>query len=223
GPLAPTCLRVLDGARRVSRSAAYADGLVELQDAASQAAAAHANAAPGMIVLDYCAGGGGKALALAAHMAGRGRLMAHDIDPARMADLPARARRAGAAISPVGTAGLPELADRCDLVFADAPCSGSGAWRRNPDARWRLTPHRLAELHDAQNTVLAGAAACVRPGGTLVYATCSVLHSENIERVRAFLSGNTGWNPEREPLSLLPSGTDGDGFFAIRLVKGVQD
>ncbi|MEL6577992.1 MAG: RsmB/NOP family class I SAM-dependent RNA methyltransferase, partial [Pseudomonadota bacterium] len=192
GPLAPDCLRVLEGARRVSGSAAYAEGLVELQDAASQAVAAFADARPGETVLDYCAGGGGKTLALAAAMAGpvagKGRLIAHDAAPRRMADLAPRAARAGARVETVASDALDRLAGTCDLVLTDVPCSGSGAWRRNADARWRFAPADLARLNAQQDAILDHAATLVKPGGRLVYATCSTLPAENAARAAAFLS-----------------------------------
>ncbi len=171
GPLSPTCIKVLTGAHTVARSSAYRDGLVEVQDAASQAAADYARAMPGDTVLDYCAGAGGKTLALAAAMEGRGRLHAHDIAPRRLAQLDERARRAGVEVTLLGPGQTGTLTGRCDLVFVDAPCSGSGAWRRNPDAKCRLTAGQLAAYVQTEDTILAEAAAAVRPGGRLIYAT----------------------------------------------------
>jgi 16S rRNA (cytosine967-C5)-methyltransferase len=207
--LAPHALRAPPGAP-VGRTTAYAEGLVELQDAASQAVAAFADARPGETVLDFCAGGGGKTLALAAAMAGGGRLIAHDANPRRMSDLPARLARAQARAEIVGPDALASLAGRCDLVLVDAPCSGSGAWRRDPAAKWRLTPARLAELVALQRAILVRAARCVRPGGRLVYATCSVLAAENAEQARAWPGGAV------EHLAILPD-AGADGFFAARL------
>ena len=202
GPHADTCLRAAPGAR-VAATAAYRDGLVELQDAASQAVADFTGARPGETVLDFCAGGGGKTLALAARMNGAGALHAHDADPGRMRDLPARLRRAGARAAPVAPSELPALAGRCDRVLVDAPCSGSGSWRRDPAGKWRLTPERLAALTRTQAAILAEAARCLRPGGALVYATCSVLTAENAA-------------PAAETLRLTPA--DGaDGFHAARV------
>jgi 16S rRNA (cytosine967-C5)-methyltransferase len=178
GPHAATCLRAPPGAP-VAASRAYAAGVVELQDAASQAAADLAAARPGETVLDFCAGGGGKTLALAAAMRGRGRLLAHDVDPRRMRDLPARAARAGARVEPVGPGDLPALEGACDLVFVDAPCSGSGSWRRDPSGKWRLDARALAELAVMQARIAAQAVRFVRPGGRLAFATCSVLDEEN--------------------------------------------
>ena len=142
-PLARDALRVLENPRLVAASRAYTQGMVELQDASSQLVAETAGVRPGMTVLDYCAGGGGKTLALAAELKGRGRLLAWDVNPRRMADLPERARRAGAEVRILSDAECAALGPVCDLVLADAPCSGTGAWRRKPEGKWRLTPGEL--------------------------------------------------------------------------------
>lgn len=211
-PLAETALEVTGGARRVQASAAYRDGLVELQDAASQAAIAQVPVAAGMRVLDYCAGGGGKALALAAR-APKARIEAHDIDPGRMRDIPVRATRAGARISTVAPG---RLGQDYDLVLVDAPCSGSGTWRRTPEAKWRLTPERLAELCTLQAQILRAAAARVAPGGRLLYMTCSLLDAENAAQVEAFVR-ETGWQvAEQRRFTPLDGG---DGFFAAQLER----
>lgn len=197
-------LRVTEGARRVAQSAAYKAGLVELQDAASQAAVLATPLPPSGRVLDYCAGGGGKALALAART--EARVFVHDIAPARMKDIPARAARAGVA--------LPHWQDgqgNFDLVFCDAPCSGSGTWRRTPEAKWALTPERLAEYVAAQQDVLRAAVPLVRPGGVLVYATCSVLTAENAEQL-AWMAETLPHARLRAQRQLLPN-APGDGFF----------
>lgn len=212
-PLAETALEVTGGARRIQASAAYRDGLVELQDAASQAAIAQVPVAAGMRVLDYCAGGGGKALALAAR-APKARIEAHDIDPGRMRDIPVRAARAGARISTVAPG---RLGRDYDLVLVDAPCSGSGTWRRTPEAKWRLTPDRLAELCALQAQILRAAAARVAPGGRLLYMTCSLLDAENAAQVEAFVR-ETGWQvAEQRRFTPLDGG---DGFFAAQLERG---
>jgi len=222
GPLSPTCIKVPTGAHSVARSNAYRDGLVEIQDAASQAAADYAQAMPGDTVLDYCAGGGGKTLALAAAMAGPvvggGQLYAHDIAPQRLAQLDERARRAGVEVTLLEPGQTGALTGRCDLVFVDAPCSGSGAWRRNPDAKWRLTCDQLAEYMQTQDAVLAEAAAAVRPGGQLIYATCSMLAAENEKLVGRFLATHADFRSGRAPLMLAPT-DGGDGFFASELFR----
>lgn len=207
-PLSPTALEVTGNARRVRSSRAFAEGFVELQDAASQAVVDRLSpVARGARVLDFCAGGGGKALALAA--AG-GRVTAHDADPGRMSDIPERARRAGASIALLSPEALRE-AGRFDLVLVDAPCSGSGAWRRQPEAKWRLDAERLAALTSLQADVLRRAAGFVRPGGTLAYATCSLLEEENGDIVRGFLGDAAGFALEAERRLTPLDG--GDGFY----------
>jgi 16S rRNA (cytosine967-C5)-methyltransferase len=212
-PLAPMCLRAPPGAP-VARTAAYRDGLVELQDAASQAAVDFAGVSPGDVVLDFCAGGGGKTLALAAAMEGRGRLVAHDASPRRMADLPARLARAGARAEIAGPEALERLRGRCDVVFIDAPCSGSGSWRRDPAGKWRLTAAALADVAAVQARILRSALAYLRPGGAAVYATCSMLSAEN-EAVVAKVSEARAVRM----MSLAPSDGCG-GFFAAMLARG---
>jgi 16S rRNA (cytosine967-C5)-methyltransferase len=213
-PPARDALRVLENPRMVGASRAYTQGMVELQDVSSQLVAEIAGARPGMTVFDYCAGGGGKTLALAAAMQGRGRLLAWDVNPRRMADLPERARRAGADVRVLSDAECAALKPVCDLVLVDAPCSGTGAWRRKPEGKWRLTPAELAGYPPLQDAILDAAAGKVRPGGTLVYATCSLLARENEERAAAFASRNPGWTSEgSRRLSPLDGG---DGFFVAR-------
>jgi 16S rRNA (cytosine967-C5)-methyltransferase len=203
-PQVPTALRVLSGARGVSRSAAYENGLVELQDASSQAVVERLPLASASTILDYCAGGGGKALAMAART-GR-RILAHDADPRRMSDLPKRAARAGADVVTISDSSGPY-----DLVLCDVPCSGAGAFRRAPEGKWRLTPERLEELCRIQAQILDHATGLVRPGGTLAYVTCSVLAEENDDQARAFLARNPDWTLA-ESLHFLP-GDAGDGFY----------
>ena len=166
---------------RISQARAYLDGDVELQDPASQAAARLAAAKAGETVLDYCAGGGGKTLALAAHMGGQGRLIAHDIAPDRLQQTTTRAQRAGAAVECRDPAGMTPLIGACDLVFVDAPCTGSGSWRRDPEGKWRLTPDAFADYQALQRQVFAEALRYVAPGGRLAYATCSLFREENVD------------------------------------------
>ncbi len=208
------CLRVLDNARRIKTAQAYETGLVELQDAASQRAVRLVPVPQGARVLDYCAGGGGKALAFADGF--DARVYAHDIAPARMADLPARAARAGVKITLLPTAQVVENAP-FDVVFCDAPCSGSGTWRRTPDAKWRLTPDRLDALTEIQAAVIAKAAPLVAPDGVLAYATCSVLRAENDAIIARFLQDHPGWAMTLRDQAL--PGTDGDGFFLCLLQR----
>ncbi|MEP5728748.1 MAG: RsmB/NOP family class I SAM-dependent RNA methyltransferase [Sulfitobacter sp.] len=211
-PICDTALTVLKGARKIRNSNAYLEGLVELQDASSQAVVA---ALPsGGKVLDYCAGGGGKALALAADP-GR-QVWAHDIEPRRMSDLPARAHRADAQITQIATSELSQTAP-FDVVLCDAPCSGSGAWRRAAQSKWTLTPERLVELTEIQDDILDNASLLVAEGGMLCFATCSVLKVENEDRVTAFCQRNPAWKVSYQ--SRFNVGPQGDGFFAAHLTR----
>ncbi|WIV52006.1 RsmB/NOP family class I SAM-dependent RNA methyltransferase [Marivivens sp. LCG002] len=206
-----TALVVTANERRIRASTAFESGLVELQDASSQAAV-HRLAGQGA-ALDYCAGGGGKSLALAAMGYS---VTAHDIDPRRMGDLPARSQRAGATVD---LRSPDDLGDgEYDLVLADAPCSGSGTWRRTPDAKWRLTPQRLEDLTRIQADVIRSAAAYVAPSGRLAYATCSVFSCENDAIVDAFCSEGRWQVIDR--MKLVPS-ERGDGFYLAILERNV--
>ncbi|WP_296425744.1 RsmB/NOP family class I SAM-dependent RNA methyltransferase [Yoonia sp.] len=207
-PSVPFCLRVTGNTRRIKNAGAYVDGLVELQDAASQFAVSAVPVPPGGRILDYCAGGGGKALAFADQHGAQ--VFAHDIAPRRMKDLPVRAARAQVHVAQLQTAVLPQ-APLFDVVFCDAPCSGSGTWRRTPDAKWRLTVDDLAALHDTQDQVISAAARLVGASGMLVYATCSVLEHENDAVVARFRAAHSGWRVVATH-HLLP-GPDWDGFF----------
>lgn len=211
-PLAPAALLVEEGARRIQQGRAYAEGLVELQDAASQAVVAALAPGPGPW-LDYCAGGGGKALALAARPDAPDTIAVHDAEARRMADLPARAARAGARLVPLAD----HAPGRFGLVLCDAPCSGSGAWRRSPEGKLRLTPERLAELVALQGRILDRAAPLVAPDGVLAHATCSLLEAENGRAVAAFLARTPGWR-EVSRLRLTPL-DGGDGFFVAQLKR----
>lgn len=210
-PLLATALRVEAGERQVNRSAAYQQGMVELQDLSAQLACAALPDIGAGRVLDYCAGGGGKALAIAGAQP-RAKITAHDANEQRMADLPLRAKRAGARIvaeQPKGS---------FDLVVADVPCYGSGTWRRTPDAKWRLDEAGFHRLLDLQQRIMAEAAAFVAPGGVFAYMTCSVLEDENGDQVDRFLTANPDFRQEARhfwtPL------TASDGFFCAVLRKG---
>jgi 16S rRNA (cytosine967-C5)-methyltransferase len=211
-PLARTALEVTGNARKIQNADAYLRGLVELQDAASQAVALACPLRDGDRVLDLCAGGGGKTLALAAQA--RITAFAHDVDAGRMRDLPARAARAGATITRTDS---PESQAPYDLVLVDAPCSGSGSWRRAPEGKWRLTPERLAALVQVQAGLLDRAAAMVTLSGHLAYATCALLEAENGAQVDAFLRRTPGWRAlSQRRLTPLDGG---DGFFVAILAR----
>jgi 16S rRNA (cytosine967-C5)-methyltransferase len=207
-------------------------GLAEAQDAGSQAVTLAAEARPGLTILDLCAGAGGKSLALAAAMNDKGRIVATDIDRTRLSRLAPRAGKAGVTIVQPLLMNPGQEEDvlagvTADVVLVDAPCSGTGTWRRNPEARWRLTPARLDKLVETQRHVLELGAARVVPGGTLVYIVCSLLDGEGAAQVDAFLAAHPGWTAD--PLSLpfgrshgagvrLTPAHDGtDGFFVARL------
>lgn len=212
--LSYTAIEVLTNPRRVAQSEAYRQGLVEIQDASSQAAIDTLDLRKGHRVMDYCAGGGGKILAIGARV--EGAFFAHDINPKRMADLPARAERAGLTVQILDKA---DIAGKSpfDLVFCDAPCSGSGTWRRTPDAKWRFSPERLSELNSVQDQILDETAKLVAPRGVLAYATCSLLRSENQNRIDAFLARHPNWECTFSKNWDLTSG--GDGFFVAHLTQ----
>ena len=229
----PQAVRAAHGTP-VEQHPLWAAGAIEIQDAGSQTVSLAAAAAPGQTIIDLCAGAGGKTLALAAAMAGRGRLIACDIDRARLSRLAPRAARAGATgietrlLDPgKEAAALADLDARADTVLIDAPCSGTGTWRRNPEARWRLTPARLERLMATQTALLDIGAALVRPGGALVYIVCSLLDAEGRAPIADWLARHPGWSAEPLHLPrgmahgpgvrLTPSRDSTDGFFVARL------
>ena len=218
----------------VEAAPAFERGWFEVQDAGSQIAAAVAGEVRGRQVLDFCAGGGGKTLALAAAMGNTGQLYAYDADARRLADTVRRSQRAGVrnlqVRSPIDPKALDGLDGRMDLVFVDAPCTGSGTWRRHPDAKWRLTPQQLDRRVAEQDAVLAAAAPYVKPGGRLIYVTCSLLAEENEDRVAAFtaarpdfagegveLAGANQWLTTGGFLRMTPRTAGTDGFFVAAL------
>jgi len=197
GTLAPSALRIPAPPAEqrypnVENETAHGKGWFEVQDQGSQVAALLANATPGAQVLDLCAGAGGKTLALAAAMENRGQIHAYDTDAARLRRIFPRLKRAGVRNAQVIEARdrdrLAGLDGQMDLVFVDAPCSGSGTWRRRPDAKWRLTPEALERRRAEQRQVLRDAAPKVKPGGRLVYVTCSVLTLENDDQIGLFMT-----------------------------------
>lgn len=202
-PLLKTAARIAapdssEKAPAVTVIPAFNKGWVEVQDLGSQIAAATAGDIKGRQVLDFCAGGGGKTLALAAMMENTGQLYAYDIDPRRLKPLFHRAKRAGVrnlqVRTPAGGESLDGLAGKMDVVFVDAPCTGAGTWRRHPDTKWRLTEKQLARRMEEQDAVLRDAARFVTPGGRMVYVTCSVFMEENEDRIAAFLKEHDGFS-----------------------------
>lgn len=213
-PLAATALQVTSGASAIRSSRCYLDGLVELQDAAGQAICAAIPLSAGARVLDYCAGGGGKTLALAGRVPDA-RFSLHDALPQRMRDAPERARRAGVTVEILSSP--PRKAGAFDLVVTDVPCSGSGTWARDPEAKWTLTPDRLDALLETQASILCEAAALVSPGGHLAYVTCSLLAVENSCQIDRFLSRHPAFHLV-ETRRLTPM-EGADGFYLALLTR----
>lgn len=207
--------------RKLGSSAAFADGLFEVQDAASQHVAPLLQVEPGQTVIDACAGAGGKTLHLAAIMRNKGRLLALDVREKALHELSRRARRAGVTCIELGVLDreqAPEnLAATADRVLLDVPCSGLGTLRRNADVKWKITAKEVARLTRVQARILHDYAPFVKPGGKLVYATCSLLPDENERQIRAFLAPHGAeWTLEQE-LHLRPDREGFDGFYAARL------
>ena len=245
--LAPDGIRIppIDGSGRhpnVQAEPAFQKGWFEVQDEGSQVVASLAGAAPGMQVLDYCAGAGGKTLALSAAMENKGQVFAYDSEKARLAPIFDRLRRSDnrnvQVVSKVQD--LAALEGQMDIVLIDAPCTGSGTWRRRPDAKWRLTQKQLDVRMAEQKAILDAAKAYVKPGGRLVYITCSVFPAENTGQIGAFLGREPGFTPldhqslweENFPgrgglarihkthgLSLTPAKSDTDGFYFAALTR----
>lgn len=214
----------------------FLDGAIEVQDEGSQLIAQACGVQTGMTVIDLCAGAGGKSLALAASMENHGRIIACDTDRGRLSRLQPRAERAGSTIietrllNPGREAEmLADVMASADVVLVDAPCSGTGTWRRNPEARWRLTPDRLTRVEELQARLLALASELVRPNGRLVYAVCSLLREEGEMQISQFLSAHAGWQADALPFAagvaagdgrrLTPAHDGTDGFFVAGLKR----
>ncbi len=214
---------------------AYGEGLIEVQDLGSQLIVEALPIAAGDTIIDLCAGGGGKTLAIAARLGNAASIVAADTDKRRLGNLAPRAARAGAAVDHTvlldpgrEMRSLHPWANKADHVLIDAPCSGSGTWRRSPEGRWRLDPAELARLNALQDHVLDLAAQLVRSGGSIAFVTCSVLDAEGADRVAAFLERHPGWRGEALTLPAgrprgagirmdpLHDGTDGFFIAALR-------
>jgi 16S rRNA (cytosine967-C5)-methyltransferase len=230
-PWSPLGLRIELGADArnpgVHSEEDFVKGAVEVQDEGSQLAALFSAAKSGEQVIDLCAGAGGKTLALAAMMGGKGRLIASDRDKRQLAPIHERLSRAGVhnceVRSPRGEAEpLADIKASADLVLIDAPCSGTGTWRRNPDAKWRMRPGALEVRLKDQVEVLDRAAAMVKPGGRIAYITCSVLPVENNEQVRAFIGRHPEFSvvPPEETASVLWDKAEEFGQAALRSEEG---
>lgn len=234
---APNALRLPSGTTAESWPE-FAEGLFEIQDSGSQLACMALDVQPGEAVVDLCAGAGGKTLALGAAMRNTGNLLACDIDRARLLRLPDRAARAGVLVETLllnpGSefAAVSGWANRADAVMIDAPCSGTGTWRRNPEARWRLDAKALGRYHAMQANVLDIGAKLVRPGGRLTYVVCSLLDAEGTDRIDAFLQANPEWTvalpelpagrPHGSGWRLTPFSDGTDGFFFATIVRRVN-
>jgi 16S rRNA (cytosine967-C5)-methyltransferase len=219
---------------KVDDHSAFRQGLVEVQDEGSQLIALACQADAGNHILDLCAGAGGKALAIAA-AAPSAAILAADTNRARLSHLPERAARAGATVETRlldpgrELARLDDWAGKADIVLVDAPCSGSGTWRRNPEGRWRLTPDRLNRVIALQARLLDIAAELTRPGGAIVYAVCSLLRREGAGQVARFLERHSSWVAEETAIPggrldgdgrlLTPAHDSTDGFFVARLKR----
>jgi 16S rRNA (cytosine967-C5)-methyltransferase len=245
-PIAADAIRIppIAGAGRhpnVQAEPAFQKGWFEIQDEGSQIVADLAIAGGGAQALDFCAGAGGKSLALSAAMKNHGQIFAHDADKSRLAPIFDRIRRAGARnIQIVQPSGLPALENAMDLVLVDAPCTGSGTWRRRPDSKWRLSDRQLDLRRAEQAAILEDAKRFVKPGGRLAYITCSVFSEENADQMAAFLGRNGGFRPidhhalwngrhphrpdaalvdARGGIVLTPARTGTDGFFCCVLER----
>lgn len=239
-PFAPNGIRIAagKGSATLQQSKLFQSGAFEFQDEAAQIAATLCNATPGQSILDLAAGAGGKSLALTAAMQNKGTIVASDVRRASLENLKTRATRAGVTIIATKLANELRPDERFDLVLVDAPCSGTGTWRRQPELRWRTTPERLDDLNKVQDQLLTQAAAHVKPGGRLVYATCSILPRENEDRIAIFLASNSAfsrlsardiWQAAMptapvppgmmETFSATPRQTGTDGFFTAVLAR----
>jgi 16S rRNA (cytosine967-C5)-methyltransferase len=200
-----TALRVTEGQNKIKNCMAYKDGFVEIQDASSQASVIDLPRDSNLKILDYCCGSGGKSLALDAWT--EGKIFAYDISPDRSFNLKTRAERSNAQITKISK----PIKEMFDVIFCDVPCSGSGSWRRDPDGKWKLNAHSWQNLLNTQIEVLNEAKQLLKTDGILIYATCSVLLSENYKQLEKFCS----LNPEfeiKKAHQFLPSDL-GDGFF----------
>lgn len=222
GPRDVCCL-VLESRKNVFAHASYKDGLFEVQDISSQAVAPFLQVAPGQRVIDACAGAGGKALHLAGLMHNQGRILALDIHAYKLDELKLRARRNAVSIIETrcidSNKVIKRLKESADRLLLDVPCSGLGVLRRNPDTKYKLSLDRLEELKKIQREILGQYQVMLKPGGKLVYATCSVLKEENEEQVQWFLAQHKNFELEEVLRINIGEEHGGDGFFMARMVK----
>lgn len=212
---------VLEERQNVFQLPEFKEGLFEVQDAGSQAISHFARVKPGMRIVDACAGGGGKTLHLAALLEGKGRIIAMDTEEWKLDELKKRARRGG--VQTVETRVIDSskvikrLEKSADLLLLDVPCSGIGVLRRNPDAKWKLSPEFVESVKTAQQDILTSYSSMVKPGGTMVYATCSILHSENEDQIKKFMETNPPFELNEEKRIWPSEGFD--GFYMARLTR----
>uniref|UniRef100_UPI004047F27A RsmB/NOP family class I SAM-dependent RNA methyltransferase n=1 Tax=Algoriphagus sp. TaxID=1872435 RepID=UPI004047F27A len=215
---------VLDARQNVFRHPSFKEGLFEVQDASSQLVAAALQVEPGMRVIDACAGAGGKSLHLAALMGNKGKVISMDVEEWKLQQAKLRARRNGVSIFEPkvieGSKTIKRLKESADRVLLDVPCSGIGVLRRNPDTKWKLSPESIQKVQETQQEILQSYPSMLKKGGQLVYATCSILPSENEEQVRKFLASEAGKDFELlEDRKVLAQESGFDGFYIARLLK----
>lgn len=223
-PLASDSL-ILDENKNVNKTEFFKNGFFEIQDTSSQNVGIFLAPEPGMRVIDACAGGGGKSLHIATLMKNKGKLISMDVEQWKLDELKKRARRNGISIieSKVieGSKTIKRLAGSADRVLLDVPCSGSGVFRRNPDAKWKLTPEQIEALIQTQEEILRSYSRMVKPGGELVYATCSIFPDENENQVKKFLSANNSFLLLEEKW-FSPDKTGSDGFYMAKLKRTAE-
>jgi len=216
---------VLEERKNIFTLDEFKKGYFEVQDATSQKIAYFSKVRPGMRVIDACAGAGGKSLHLASVMQNKGKILALDVEQDKLDELKRRARRNGVSIIETrlidGRKVIKRLEGSADLVLLDVPCSGLGVIRRNPDAKWKLRKERIEELVKIQAEILSVYSIMVKPGGTLVYATCSILPSENGDQVAKFLKDHPGFVLEEE-ITVSPAESGFDGFYMARIIKAIK-
>lgn len=213
---------ILDKRQNIFRNELFLAGHFEIQDTGSQCISDFLEAEPGMRIIDACAGAGGKTLALAAIMKNKGRILSMDVEKNKLDELMRRARRAGVGIVEPrvieSSKTIKRLKDSADRLLLDVPCTGLGTLRRNPDSKWKLKESFVNEVKEKQKNILQQYSQMVKQGGKLVYATCSILPSENEKQVELFLKNNPGFKLEKEK-SILPSQYNSDGFYMARMVR----
>ena len=219
--LFPHALELVERAN-VFKTKSFEQGFFEVQDASSQRVALFLNPQPGERIIDACAGAGGKSLHIASLMHNKGKILSLDIFEKKLLELKKRARRAGTSLIETrlieGTKTLKRLEKTADALLLDVPCSGLGVLKRNPDSKWKLTPEKIQTLRQTQKNILENYTKVVKPGGRCVYATCSVLPSENQMQVDAFLEQNKEWTKTKEEI-ILPQDHGYDGFYMAEVQR----